>query len=182
MNKHKQLIVLISDYVDGLLSKKERAELETHLAGCETCRQALDNLRQVKQKLNDMPAANLPPEVKVSLYETLNQKLAQEDKGQMTIPAELLAQARAKTQAAGQAARDVAATGVRAAADTAKGRAKIAKTMGKSLAGVAGQMAKAMATPIQQAGKMAKETVETAVDSERNAAEKTAQVRRENDR
>ncbi|MCA9934612.1 MAG: zf-HC2 domain-containing protein [Ardenticatenaceae bacterium] len=179
MNKHQKLIAQISDYVDGLLPKKERAELETHLAECEACQQMLDNLRQVKQKLNNMPAAELPPDVKVGLYETLNQKLAQDGKGQMTIPAELLAQAKAKSQAAGQAARDVAVTGAQAAADTVKSRANIAKTMGTGMAGVVGQTAKAMATPVKHAGKMAKEAVDTAVDSGRIATQETAQVMRE---
>ncbi len=100
MNKQTHILTQISDYLDGLLVQIERDHVEAHLVKCEACQQAMDNLRQVKRKLREMPAVELPPDAKVRLYDTLNQNLSQEGKGQMLIPSELLAKVKAKSQTA----------------------------------------------------------------------------------
>jgi anti-sigma factor RsiW len=51
----------LSDYLDGELDASQRAALETHLAGCETCARTLAELRRVvgrAQALDDRPPAH----------------------------------------------------------------------------------------------------------------------------
>lgn len=40
----------INDYVDDALGRAERAEVEQHLAGCAACRQAVDELRDLRRR------------------------------------------------------------------------------------------------------------------------------------
>lgn len=50
----------LSEYLDGELSGVERRELEAHLAGCESCRQTLEDLARVVERagsLEDRPPA-----------------------------------------------------------------------------------------------------------------------------
>src|SRR5512135_2163949 len=47
LTNHNDWIERLSPYLDGELEASERSVLETHLAGCATCRGALDDLRQI---------------------------------------------------------------------------------------------------------------------------------------
>ena len=52
----------LQDLLDGRLSAPMRAEVETHLAGCERCRRELDALRWVKSQVRrDADDAGAPP-------------------------------------------------------------------------------------------------------------------------
>lgn len=50
----------LSAYLDGRLEDAVRARLEAHLAGCPTCRQALEELRAVRQALRELPRTAAP--------------------------------------------------------------------------------------------------------------------------
>jgi anti-sigma factor RsiW len=50
----------LSAYVDDELAPAERAELETHLAGCPACREALAGARRLSSQLSALPAP-VPP-------------------------------------------------------------------------------------------------------------------------
>lgn len=41
----REMVELMSDYLDGALADHARARFEQHLAGCEGCANALDQLR-----------------------------------------------------------------------------------------------------------------------------------------
>jgi anti-sigma factor RsiW len=41
----QQAVQLMSDYVDGALSRRDRRRLEAHLAGCDACQAYLEQLR-----------------------------------------------------------------------------------------------------------------------------------------
>jgi len=60
---HKQPDILeerLSAYLDDMLDADERAELEAHLATCDTCQRQLAELRQVRALLRAMPQPALP--------------------------------------------------------------------------------------------------------------------------
>jgi len=46
----------LSEYVDEDLAPSERAACEAHLAGCEPCRELLDDLRRVQREVRALPA------------------------------------------------------------------------------------------------------------------------------
>jgi anti-sigma factor RsiW len=41
----RQAVALMSDYLDGRLTGRDRARLETHLSGCPHCSEYLEQLR-----------------------------------------------------------------------------------------------------------------------------------------
>lgn len=50
----------LSAALDGMLTPEEQAELDAHLAGCESCRRELEELRQVRSLLRAVPEPALP--------------------------------------------------------------------------------------------------------------------------
>ncbi len=63
---------LVTDYLEGALSRRDRARLETHLAGCPHCHEYLEQMRATIAALGRVEPDELAPEVRdelVSLYE-----------------------------------------------------------------------------------------------------------------
>jgi len=50
----------LSAALDGMLTPEEQAALDAHLAGCESCRRELEELRQVRSLLRAVPESALP--------------------------------------------------------------------------------------------------------------------------
>src|SRR6185312_17309916 len=50
----------LSAALDGMLAPEEQTALDAHLAGCETCRRELEELRQVRMLLRALPEPALP--------------------------------------------------------------------------------------------------------------------------
>ena len=50
---------LLNDYVDEALAETERLEVEQHLANCDECHAAVEEIRTLVQRAADLP--NLPP-------------------------------------------------------------------------------------------------------------------------
>jgi anti-sigma factor RsiW len=50
----------LSAALDGMLTPEEQAALDAHLAGCESCRRELEELRQVRSLLRAVPEPALP--------------------------------------------------------------------------------------------------------------------------
>lgn len=51
----------LSDYIDGNLSPTERAEVDTHLAGCADCRELIGDLRSLRGEARRLPPV-VPPD------------------------------------------------------------------------------------------------------------------------
>jgi anti-sigma factor RsiW len=54
----REMVELMSDYLDGALAEPVRARFEAHLGGCQGCTNALDQLRmtlRVTGSLSDEP-------------------------------------------------------------------------------------------------------------------------------
>ncbi len=77
---HKQaicseLLVHLSDYVDGELEAALCSEIEAHLARCPDCRIMVDTVRKVIGLYRTAAAKELPSDVEARLFEAL--KLSQ---------------------------------------------------------------------------------------------------------
>jgi anti-sigma factor RsiW len=67
----REMVELMSDYLDGALAEPERARFEAHLRGCEGCTNALDQLRtmlRVTGSLRDEPVADEQRELLRSVF------------------------------------------------------------------------------------------------------------------
>lgn len=51
----RELVELVTDYLDGAMSQSERARFEEHLDMCEGCREHLDQVRTTLTVLDVMP-------------------------------------------------------------------------------------------------------------------------------
>jgi len=58
----KELVELVTDYLDDALSAGERRRFDEHLAGCPFCRIYLDQMRQTVRALGHLPDDSMSPE------------------------------------------------------------------------------------------------------------------------
>jgi anti-sigma factor RsiW len=73
----RQVVELMTDYLEGALSAADRARFEEHIAGCDGCRAYLAQLsttRKVLRKLADEP---IPPALQAELMKTFKDWRAQ---------------------------------------------------------------------------------------------------------
>jgi anti-sigma factor RsiW len=59
----QQAVELMSDYLDGSLSRRDRKRLERHLAGCDACNAYLEQMRVTIVASGVVVADDLTPEV-----------------------------------------------------------------------------------------------------------------------
>ena len=60
----RELVVLITDYLEDQLSPLDRARFEAHLADCEACRAYLEQFRQTIRVLGRLPEESFSPEAR----------------------------------------------------------------------------------------------------------------------
>jgi len=60
----RELVELITEYLEDRLSPIDRTRFETHLAGCEACRTYLDQFRKTIRVLGRLPEESLSPEAR----------------------------------------------------------------------------------------------------------------------
>ena len=63
----RELVELITDYLEGRLSPLDRDRFEAHLAECEACRTYLEQFRQTIRVLGRLPEESLSPEARNTL-------------------------------------------------------------------------------------------------------------------
>lgn len=73
MNTPHRIEQQLSAYLDGELAPAEMAEVRAHLAGCETCRAELEELRAGKDLLGRLRAIEPPPGFEASLLARASQ-------------------------------------------------------------------------------------------------------------
>lgn len=66
----KELVELVTEYLDSALSPSERQRFEAHLAGCRGCRTYIAQLRQTIQAVGQLTEASIPEKTKQDLLET----------------------------------------------------------------------------------------------------------------
>jgi predicted anti-sigma-YlaC factor YlaD len=66
----KELVELVTDYLEGALTPAERARFDAHLAGCRGCRAYLDQMRRTIRMLGTLTEESVPTEARERLLRT----------------------------------------------------------------------------------------------------------------
>ena len=67
----RQVVALVSDYLDGNLSRRDRAKLEAHLKACPHCTEYVRQIRTTVAATGRVSRRSLPPKARrelVALY------------------------------------------------------------------------------------------------------------------
>jgi anti-sigma factor RsiW len=65
----RELVEVITDYLEDRLSPVDRARFEAHLAECEVCRTYLEQFRQTIRVLGRLPEESLSAEARSALLD-----------------------------------------------------------------------------------------------------------------
>ena len=65
----KEVVELVTDYFEEVLSAAEQARFEDHLKECDGCQNYLEQLRQTINKLRTLEEETAPAEAKQALLE-----------------------------------------------------------------------------------------------------------------
>jgi predicted anti-sigma-YlaC factor YlaD len=57
----RELVELVTEYLEGALAPTKRARLEEHLAGCVGCRDHLDQMRRTISAVGHLPEEEVSP-------------------------------------------------------------------------------------------------------------------------
>ena len=63
----KELVELVTDYLEGTLPEGERARFERHLSGCNGCTNYLEQMRQTIRLTGELQAESLVPQQRQDL-------------------------------------------------------------------------------------------------------------------
>jgi anti-sigma factor RsiW len=63
----RELVELVSDYLEGALAPHEHSRFEAHIAGCEHCAAYLRQMRETLALLGTLPADALSPDAEDEL-------------------------------------------------------------------------------------------------------------------
>jgi predicted anti-sigma-YlaC factor YlaD len=63
----KELVELVTEYLEGTLSPAERARFEEHLVGCSGCRNYLDQMRRTIRILGQLTEDSIAAEARDEL-------------------------------------------------------------------------------------------------------------------
>ena len=80
----RQAVELVTDYLEGTLSSRDRARFEAHLAECPHCTEYLEQIRATVRALGHVEPESLDPEARdelVSLYRRWREDLPPTDLG-----------------------------------------------------------------------------------------------------
>jgi anti-sigma factor RsiW len=72
----QQAVELVTDYLEGALSPRDRARFEAHLAGCPHCTEYLEQIRATVAALGRIEPEELAPQAReelVALYRSWRQ-------------------------------------------------------------------------------------------------------------
>jgi predicted anti-sigma-YlaC factor YlaD len=65
----RELVDVITDYIEGTLPEADRARFEAHLAECPYCRNYLDQMGETIRTLGALREESLSPQTRESLVE-----------------------------------------------------------------------------------------------------------------
>jgi anti-sigma factor RsiW len=63
----KELVELVTSYLENALSAEERARVEAHLATCDGCDRYVEQMRQTIESLGALRETDLSPEAQTKL-------------------------------------------------------------------------------------------------------------------
>ncbi len=65
----RQAVALVTEYLDGTLSRRQRRRLEAHLRNCPNCSRYLEQIRLTIDAVGHVEPDELDPEVKEDLID-----------------------------------------------------------------------------------------------------------------
>jgi anti-sigma factor RsiW len=65
----RELVELVTDYLEGALPDEEQARFEEHIAGCGGCKTYVEQIRQTIEALGHLPDEALTPDAERVLLE-----------------------------------------------------------------------------------------------------------------
>jgi anti-sigma factor RsiW len=63
----REVVELVTDYLEGALSWRERRRVERHLAGCDGCTAYVEQMRTTLAALGTVPEESLDPAAREAL-------------------------------------------------------------------------------------------------------------------
>jgi predicted anti-sigma-YlaC factor YlaD len=63
----REIVELVTDYLEGTLEPADQRAFELHLAECEGCRNYLDQMRKTIRLTGELHQESLPPELQEEL-------------------------------------------------------------------------------------------------------------------
>jgi anti-sigma factor RsiW len=77
----REAVELVSDYLEGALSRRDRRRYERHLAGCEHCTEYLAQMRETLRLTGRLVPEDLTPEMHAEFAEIYRRWSAEGDAG-----------------------------------------------------------------------------------------------------
>jgi anti-sigma factor RsiW len=65
----KELVEVITDYLEGAMPDADRARFEAHLDDCPWCRNYLEQMRHTVATLGELPEESIDPAIREDLLE-----------------------------------------------------------------------------------------------------------------
>jgi anti-sigma factor RsiW len=75
----QQVVEMVSDYLEGALSRSQRRRLEAHLAGCEHCSEYLVQMRATIALTGRLRSEDLTPEMREEFSDVYRRWRAEEE-------------------------------------------------------------------------------------------------------
>jgi anti-sigma factor RsiW len=75
----QEMVELITDYLEGALTRFQRKRFEAHIAGCEHCAEYLQQMRATIDITGSLAAEDLTPEMRADFAELYRKWQAEED-------------------------------------------------------------------------------------------------------
>ena len=75
----QQVVELVSDYLEGALSRSERRRFERHLAGCENCTEYLSQMRATIALTGRLEPEDLTPQMREEFTALYRRWLSKDD-------------------------------------------------------------------------------------------------------
>jgi anti-sigma factor RsiW len=66
----REMVELVTDYLEGALSPVDRARFDAHIAGCEGCTMYLRQMREMLDLLGELPPDSISPQGEAELLAT----------------------------------------------------------------------------------------------------------------
>jgi len=63
----REMVELVTDYLEGALSRRERRRFERHIAGCDGCTAYLDQMRQTLRVVGSLSEETIPGDARDAL-------------------------------------------------------------------------------------------------------------------
>jgi anti-sigma factor RsiW len=63
----RQVVELVTDYLDGTLSAADRAKFEEHIAGCDGCHAYLAQMRATREVVGRLADVSIPKAIEEEL-------------------------------------------------------------------------------------------------------------------